>query len=182
MQIGSQAGLDSARTQILSGAIGIPESRLVMEVDFDTLSELEAFWSSIPQQDHKAWSERARNLIIDGSPQWEVYRTVPVSISGASGAAALQAEPSSTGRDKSAIAAAAEYSAASAGGLILNTETFTFEDPGRRRPESASSAADIAAGSQKSTSQSADDSGKKVILDWKGDPMTINPGDKLPFF
>lgn len=31
-----------------------------MEVDFDTLAELEAFWSSIPQQDHKAWSERAR--------------------------------------------------------------------------------------------------------------------------
>lgn len=22
----------------------------------------------------------------------------------------------------------------------------------------------------------------KVILDWKGDPMKINPGDKLPFF
>ena len=21
-----------------------------------------------------------------------------------------------------------------------------------------------------------------VILDWKGDPMKINPGDKLPFF
>jgi hypothetical protein len=21
-----------------------------------------------------------------------------------------------------------------------------------------------------------------VILDWKGDPMRINPGDKLPFF
>lgn len=103
-QIGSQAGLNLARTQILSGAIGIPESRLVvsnwpakpntctsvcqggcfaacstpstnrkrmqnfiiiylcvqMEVDFDTLSELEAFWSGIPQQDHKAWSERAR--------------------------------------------------------------------------------------------------------------------------
>ena len=24
--------------------------------------------------------------------------------------------------------------------------------------------------------------GRRVILDWKGDPMTINPGDKLPFF
>lgn len=69
----------------------------------------------------------AQNLIIDGSPQWEVYRTVPIDISGASGVAALQAEPSSTGRSKSAIAAAAEYSAASAGGLILNTKTFTFE-------------------------------------------------------
>ena len=24
--------------------------------------------------------------------------------------------------------------------------------------------------------------GPDVILDWKGDPMIINPGDKLPFF
>ena len=24
--------------------------------------------------------------------------------------------------------------------------------------------------------------GGRVVLDWKGDPMTINPGDKLPFF
>ena len=22
----------------------------------------------------------------------------------------------------------------------------------------------------------------RVILDWKGDPMTINPGDNMPFF
>lgn len=30
--------------------------------------------------------------------------------------------------------------------------------------------------------QSQGEDGKRVILDWKGDPMTINPGDKLPFF
>jgi len=30
--------------------------------------------------------------------------------------------------------------------------------------------------------QSADEGEKHIILDWKGDPMTINPGDKLPFF
>ena len=23
--------------------------------------------------------------------------------------------------------------------------------------------------------------GRKMVLDWKGDPMYINPGDKLPF-
>lgn len=53
------------------------------------------------------------------------------------------------------------------------------QEAGGRQLEDASSAADSAGGSG---SQSADDSGKKVILDWKGDPMTINPGDKLPFF
>ena len=66
-----------------------------------------------------------QNLIIDGSPQWEVYRTVPVGSGGAAGTSASQSEPSSTGRTNAA--ASAEYSAATAGGLILNTKTFTFE-------------------------------------------------------
>ncbi|KAK9905779.1 hypothetical protein WJX75_006109 [Coccomyxa subellipsoidea] len=175
MQIGSQAGLDLSKTQILSGAIGVPESRLVMEVDFDTLAELEAFWSSIPQQDHKAWSERARNLIIDGSPQWEVYRTVPVDTGGAAGTSALQSEPSSTGRANAA--ASAEISAATAGGFILNTKTFAFEE----EPGTAAGAANEGR-PEEGGSQSQGEDGKRVILDWKGDPMTINPGDKLPFF
>ena len=29
-----------------------------MEVDFETLSGLEDFWSSIPATEHKAWSQR----------------------------------------------------------------------------------------------------------------------------
>jgi hypothetical protein len=35
---------------------------LQLEVEFDTLAELEEFWASIPQQDHKAWSQRAQVL------------------------------------------------------------------------------------------------------------------------
>lgn len=31
--------------------------------------------------------------------------------------------------------------------------------------------------------ESAEAAGEgRVVLDWKGDPMLINPGDKLPFF
>lgn len=41
-----------------------------MEVDFDTLAELETFWASIPQQEHKAWSERARvGSLVPGMQQ-----------------------------------------------------------------------------------------------------------------
>ena len=29
--------------------------------------------------------------------------------------------------------------------------------------------------------QAAAPDGRKMMLDWKGDPMYINPGDKLPF-
>jgi hypothetical protein len=44
-----------------------------------------------------------------------------------------------------------------------------------------------AAGSSSSSSSSGSGSGSALssgdapLLDWKGDPMTINPGDKLPF-
>lgn len=28
----------------------------------------------------------------------------------------------------------------------------------------------------------AREQGKKIVLDWKGDPMIINPGDNMPLF
>lgn len=28
----------------------------------------------------------------------------------------------------------------------------------------------------------AREEGKKIVMDWKGDPMIINPGDNLPLF
>lgn len=31
--------------------------------------ELDAFWSAIPPERHRAWSQRAQHVIIDGSPQ-----------------------------------------------------------------------------------------------------------------
>lgn len=66
---------------LLSAAIGLPESRVELEIEFDSLSDLEMFWATIPVAQHKAWSQRVKNLIIDGSPTWQVYRTVEVSSS-----------------------------------------------------------------------------------------------------
>ena len=36
--------------------------------------------AQLPPAEHLAWSQRARNFIIDGSPRWEVYRTCDVSL------------------------------------------------------------------------------------------------------
>ncbi len=33
------------------------------------MAELDAFWSAIPPERHRAWSQRAQHVIIDGSPQ-----------------------------------------------------------------------------------------------------------------
>jgi hypothetical protein len=40
-----------------------------LEVAFDSIAELDSFWSAIPPERHRAWSQRAQHVIIDGSPQ-----------------------------------------------------------------------------------------------------------------
>ena len=41
-------------------SIGAPESTLELEVQFDSLAELEGFWSAIPQQQHKVRTTKTR--------------------------------------------------------------------------------------------------------------------------
>ena len=35
-----------------------------LEVEFETLALLEAFWAAIPSVQHKAWSQRARVSVL----------------------------------------------------------------------------------------------------------------------
>jgi len=60
----------------------------------------------------------AQNLIIDGSPQWEIYRTVPVSVEDSS---VFQSEPAAARESKSSAMPSAEIAAAVAGGYILGS-------------------------------------------------------------
>ncbi|KAK9865680.1 hypothetical protein WJX84_010137 [Apatococcus fuscideae] len=116
--VGSQAGLTRFNARISSGAVGVPESRLELEIELDGLAELDDFWSRIPAVGHKAWSERASHIPLEEGQ-----------------AEALLAE-----QVKAMDAAASPHAAGSP----------------QQKP------------------------GGRVVLDWKGDPMTIYPGDKLP--
>jgi len=49
---------------------------LQLEVEFETLADLETFWGSIPSDLHKAWSGKIAEKIVDGSPKWEVFRYI----------------------------------------------------------------------------------------------------------
>jgi hypothetical protein len=149
--IGSQAGLDSENAALASGSIGCPESRLELEVSFDSLADLEVFWGSIPTPAHKAWGERLRRLVVDGSPRWEVFRTVPIL-----------ADSTTTAPGKSnslALASADDVERYATGGALP--------------PATSETASGLAVVS------GAEAAG--VVLDWKGDPMKINPGDRMPF-
>lgn len=46
---------------------------------FERLAELETFWGSIPPDAHKAWAQRMRHHMIDGSPVWHVFRACPAA-------------------------------------------------------------------------------------------------------
>ena len=157
--IGSEAGLESSNTSINSGSVGTPESRLELEVAFDTLAELEEFWASIPADRHKAWSQRMQSMIVHGSPTWNIYRTVP-------------AFPAAT----SSPAPAGKKASTSTSGLVFASaeELDKFGEPVERSLPSVSE--ETASGLLVASADEAD-----TILDWKGDPMKINPGDKLPF-
>jgi hypothetical protein len=62
-----------------------------MEVTFDSMAEWEAFLSSVPFQDHKAWTQRIQSMVVDGSPVWQVHRSVPLTVTSSSPAAAAAA-------------------------------------------------------------------------------------------
>lgn len=149
--IGSQVGLTQFNTQINSGSLGIPESRLEMEIALDSLAELEAFKANIPADLHTAWIRKAQHYIIDGSPSWQVYFSCP----------ALPVLP----KDE----------------IIKPTFTSAPEADFRIRPRARPQPQllpDQAVDFDAALLPSDDQAGP---VDWKGDPMVINPGDKMPF-
>lgn len=152
-----------------------------LEVGFETLAELEQFWARIPPAQHKAWSQRLQAVVVHGSPTWEVYRTVEVFASASPPAEAAQSGaglvmPTSAELGRFAPAAASpvpstQHTTASGLSVVQGAEeaarVMGQQPAGQASPQPAAAASD-----------DEDD----VILDWKGDPMTINPGDRMPSF
>ena len=147
--VGSRAdpGLTRDNTRIYSGSIGSPESRLELQVEFGSLEELERFWGTIPVDGHTAWSSKVAKVMIDGSPKWEVYRTIDVFYPGG-----LQMA-SSEDVDVYGKVAKSERDIAELGTTTSSSGVSVVNNP-----------EDV-----------------KTVLDWKGDPMEILPGDKIPF-
>eukprot|EP00887_Chlorella_sp_A99_P007271 scaffold2.g7271.t1 len=177
--IGSRAGCTAANTRLNSGSVGAPESRLELEVEMPSLAELERFWASIPPGEHQAWSRRLRELVVHGSPTWELYRTVDMD-------APLVAPPSSSSSSSSSAAAgnggaaAAEPPAQAAQPLVQlasKGEVARYGEGAEPRLPGAD-AAQTASGLAVVSGEAAT---AEVLRDWKGDPMEISPGDKLPF-
>jgi hypothetical protein len=73
-------GWRSKRSRILSGSIGAPESRFVIEHEFDSLADLEASWQALhtKAEDFKRMVAQMKHFVVSGSPRWEIYRVLDV--------------------------------------------------------------------------------------------------------
>ncbi|KAL4422820.1 hypothetical protein ABPG75_009017 [Micractinium tetrahymenae] len=184
--VGSQAGLTPDNTQLHSGSIGAPESTLELEVSFDSLADLEAFWAAIPPAQHKAWGQRMQQYIVHGSPQWHVYRTLPAfpegGAAGAAGTAGMAGSAAAravggAARTPAAAAAPSSSSSSSSGSLVMPSE----EELGKYAADAAVALPSTAQQTASGLSVVSGEEEAQVVLDWKGEPMKIKPGDKLPF-
>ena len=122
-----------------------------------------------------------QQYIVHGSPQWHVYRSLPAFPDGAPAASGSAA---ALGGQRSRPAAAAarggggSASSSSSGGLVMPSD----EELGRYA-EPADGAEALPSTKQQTASGLSIVSGDdevQTVLDWKGEPMQVRPGDKLP--
>jgi len=145
------------------------------------LGELESFWASIPGKQHVEWSNKIKGLVVDGSPTWEVFRrvefdTLQVQDSRSQGGLTMVEDSD----EAAAILLGAEGAGAAPGRAREEEEeaaAVAWASPAIRSTESGLAFVEDAAQAERIIGAAWDGGSAR---DWKGDPMEINPGDKLP--
>eukprot|EP01024_Parvocaulis_polyphysoides_P033985 TRINITY_DN3009_c0_g3_i1.p1 TRINITY_DN3009_c0_g3~~TRINITY_DN3009_c0_g3_i1.p1 ORF type:complete len:244 (-),score=13.87 TRINITY_DN3009_c0_g3_i1:184-915(-) len=160
--VGKDAGLTHSNATILSGAVGVPESRIELETSFQSIYEIEAFWGKINPVEHKNWCQNATSFVVDGSPQWLIYRQTDP----------FQRYVSNTDESKnqSQDKKQEKFMEVGESGLIMpvNVDMQDLDDILKQENTE-----------KQQSNLPTQNTGQ--TLDWKGEPMKINPGDKLPF-
>jgi uncharacterized membrane protein YgcG len=187
--VGAEAGGADLlpRARVSTGALGAPESRLELELSFGSMADWEAFLARIPPAAHKAWSQRVASMVVDGSPRWEVYREVDVGAAPAGAASGSVSDFSSSGGVGSGVSSSSSGSSSSGGGSaklvfadkVMPEDVALFERSQQAAAEAAADAA-VTPITDSGTSGGDDGNDSGVMLDWKGEPLKVSPGDKLP--
>ncbi|GIL44656.1 hypothetical protein Vafri_2174 [Volvox africanus] len=179
-EVGSRAGLTHTNTRLSGGSVGVAESRLELEVTFSSLSEWEHFLTAIPAKEHRAWSQRVQGMIVGGSPRWELFRAVPAFPDGQEQAAAAAAAPAS--RPLLALPSVTPPAPRAADTLPVIASIKGVPTVSTLSAATSDDAANVGNSSSSNELSIIDNQqDAEVVLDWKGEPMKVNPGDKLPF-
>jgi hypothetical protein len=74
----AKSGWLAKRTRILAGSIGVPESRIVIEHEFESLAALESSWEALHKQSELFGKmvSQLKGVIVSGTPRWEIYRVL----------------------------------------------------------------------------------------------------------
>ncbi len=76
-EIGNQIGWSMDKVRIMTGSVGARESTIAMEIELDSMTELDNAWNKLSKMDaHKQWSKELEPNIVSGSHRWEVYRLI----------------------------------------------------------------------------------------------------------
>ena len=155
--VGVAAGVSRDRFTVCSGYVGGKESALELRVDgFRTLGDVEAFLCGVPRREHVEWGREFAACVVDGSPEWIVFGVESV--------------------DDAADEEHEEYNDVGLVGATTNAVVSPKSDV----PVSVDVDLDFDEAALVPGTTLPD--GRVVVEDWKGDPMVINPGDRMPRF
>jgi hypothetical protein len=74
-EIGCQIGWTDDKVRMITGSIGVPESRICNEVVFENMAELDASWKKLGDiPAHAQWSKELEPFVVSGSMYWQIYR------------------------------------------------------------------------------------------------------------
>lgn len=155
--VGVAAGVSRDRFTVCSGYVGGKESALELRVDgFRTLGEVEAFLCGVPRREHVEWGREFAACVVDGSPEWIVFGVESVDDAAD--------DEEREDRDVGLVATTTNAVVSPKSDVPVSVDVdLDFDEaalvPGTTLPD-----------------------GRVVVEDWKGDPMVINPGDRMPRF
>ena len=160
--VGVAAGVSRDRFSVCSGYVGGKESALELRVDgFRSLGEVDAFLCGVPRREHVEWAREFAACVVDGSPEWIVF-----GVEGVDDGADEEHDGGAVQQDRNVglVGAMTNAVVSPKSDVPVSVEVdLDFDEaalvPGTTLPD-----------------------GRIVVEDWKGDPMVINPGDRMPRF
>ena len=76
-EIGSRAGIEKMKIQILTGSIGAREATVEIDHSVESLAELEQLFEKLGKLDaHKKWGQDMEPYVVSGSSHWQIFRVL----------------------------------------------------------------------------------------------------------